>query len=87
VDRSLARRFGLPSAHAVEILSVEPESPAARTGLHEGDSIVALGGRPVTTVDDLHRALAGAAIGAETTVVVIRDQEKIERSVTPVEAR
>src|ERR671930_905459 len=77
VDRSLARRFGLPSAHAVEILSVEPESPAARTGLHEGDSIVALGGRPVTTVDDLHRALAGAAIGAETTVVVIRDQEKI----------
>jgi S1-C subfamily serine protease len=86
LDRRLARTLGLPSAHAVEIVSVEPESPAARAGLREGDSIVAIGGRPVAAVDDVHRTLAGAAIGVETSVVVVRDQITIERSITPVEA-
>ena len=86
LDRRLARRLGLPSAQAVEVLSLEPESPAARADLREGDSIVAIGGHAVATVDDVHRALAGAAIGVETAVAVIRGQERIELSVTPVEA-
>ena len=86
LDRRLARSLGLPSAQAVEVLSLEPESPAARADLREGDSIVAIGGHAVATVDDVHRALAGAAIGGETTVAVIRGQERIELSVTPVEA-
>jgi len=37
-------------------------------------------------VDDLQRALAGTSIGAATTVAIIRDQERIELVVTPVEA-
>ena len=85
-DRRLARSWDLPSAQAVEVLSVEPESPAARAGLREGDSIVAIGGHPVATVDDVHRALAGAVIGVEITITVIRGQERIELSLTPVEA-
>ena len=86
LDRRLAHSFGLMSAQAAEVLSVEPESPAARAGLREGDAVVAIGGRPVATVDDLQRALAGASIGAATTVAVIRDRERIELVVTPVEA-
>ena len=85
-DRRLARSWDLPSPQAVEILSVEPESPAARAGLREGDSIVAIGGHPVATVDDVHRALAGGVIGVEITITVIRGQERIELSLTPVEA-
>ena len=86
LDRRLAHSFGLMIAQAAEVLSVEPESPAARAGLREGDAVVAIGGRPVATVDDLQRALAGASIGAATTVAVIRDRERIELVVTPVEA-
>ena len=86
LDRRLAHSFGLTIAQAAEVLSVEPESPAARAGLREGDAVVAIGGRPVATVDDLQRALAGTSIGAATPVAVIRDQERIELVVTPVEA-
>ncbi len=86
LDRRLAHSFGLMIAQAAEVLSVEPESPAARAGLREGDAVVAIGGRPVATVDDLQRALPGSSIGAATTVAVIRDQERIELVVTPVEA-
>src|SRR5207244_11318487 len=86
LDRRLAHSFGLTIAQAAEVLSVEPESPAARAGLREGDAVVAIGGHPVATVDDLQRALPGSSIGAATTVAVIRDQERIELVVTPVEA-
>src|SRR2546422_2193189 len=46
-----------------------------------------IGGRPVATVGDLQRALPRSSIGAATTVAVIRDQERIELVVTPVEDR
>src|SRR5581483_7881256 len=68
VERRLAYRHGVAGAGAVEVLSVEPGAPAAQAGLAEGDLIVAVDGRPVTTVDDLHRALGGSAIGRPMTV-------------------
>src|SRR5207249_3864371 len=46
----------------------------------------AIPGHPVATVDDVHRALGGAVIGVEITITVIRGQERIELSLTPVEA-
>ncbi len=85
VERRLAYRHGVAGAGAVEVLSVEPGAPAAQAGLAEGDLIVAVDGRPVTTVDDLHRALGGSAIGRPMTVTVLRGGERLEITLTPVE--
>jgi S1-C subfamily serine protease len=86
IERSLERRLGTVRPHVVEIVSVEPGGPAARAGLLASDWIVALDGHPATTVDELHRRLAAAAIGAPITVDVIRGRERIQVSVTPTEA-
>jgi S1-C subfamily serine protease len=57
---------------------VEDDSPAARSGIVEGDLIIEVAGRPVGDADALVDAIAGAATPYE--VRIIRGTE--ERTVT-----
>jgi S1-C subfamily serine protease len=71
----------------VQVVDVTPSSPAHQAGLKEGDVIVALGGEPVTSVDDIHRRLNKEAIGQRLDVILLRDWTKrLETSVIPVES-
>jgi S1-C subfamily serine protease len=87
LDRSQARRLGVPAGHVVEVVSVEPAGPAARAGLGPGDWIVTLGGHPTPTVDELHRRLAGATIGAPISIGAIRGMSPLQVSISPADAR
>jgi S1-C subfamily serine protease len=84
-DRRLARALGLANTRAVEIVSVEPATPAAGAGLQAGDLVVAIGDRPVETVDDVHRLLVAWPIGAPLTVAVVRGVARRDVTVTPIE--
>jgi S1-C subfamily serine protease len=81
--RHLVRRHGLVNESGVLVLSVERESPAERTGLREGDIIVALAGQPVAGVDDLHKRLTGNAIGVRAVITVLRNSELVTLDVEP----
>ena len=87
LDRSQARPLGVPAGHVVEVVSVEPAGPAARAGLGPGDWIVTLGGHPTPTVDELHRRLAGATIGAPISIGAIRGMSPLQVSISPADAR
>jgi S1-C subfamily serine protease len=67
LDRRLARTHQLSTLQAVEIVAVEARGPASRAGLWEGDLLVAVNGRPVGTVDDVHRMLVAWPIGEPLT--------------------
>ena len=54
------------------VISVESGSPAAEGGMTLGDTIVALGGRPVSRHEDLLVALAGDVAGQKEIVKVLR---------------
>jgi S1-C subfamily serine protease len=86
VDRRLARRLDLAQETVVEIMAVEPTSPAAQAGLREGDLIVALDAGPVMRIEDLHRALAVQAVGVPIAVRIIRVGTVLTLTVTPAEA-
>lgn len=82
LDRRLAYHHGLGAA-AVEIQSVEPNSPAARAGLVDGDLLVKFAGKPVVGVDELHRILRTWPAGMQARIVVIRRGARLDLDITP----
>ncbi len=68
VARQLRRAVGLPERDGLLVREVEDDSPAATAGIAEGDLIVAVGGTPITSADDLFEALAGEG-ALEITIV------------------
>jgi len=87
LPRRLAREEGMPSSTGVMVVGVEPASPAAAAGLRERDVVAGFAGRPVTSVDELHRLLTEDVIGVSSPLVVFRGLERLELSVTAVESR
>jgi S1-C subfamily serine protease len=81
----LVRYHKRPKNEGVLVSGTEVEGPAQRSGLTEGDIIIAFKGSPVYTVDDLHRALVGTEIGIESTLTVIRGTELVDLLVVPQE--
>ena len=82
LDRRLARHHDLGDT-AVEVMSVEPRSPASRAGLVDGDLLVGFDGHPVTSVDDLHRRLRDHPPGSPAELAVIRRGARITVAITP----
>ncbi len=66
---------------ALLLISVERGSPADQAGLFLGDSIVALDGQPVRTIDDLLSLLSGDRVGAQVPVRVVRSGQVQELTV------
>jgi S1-C subfamily serine protease len=86
VGRRTQRYFELTSSTVVEVASVEENGPAHLAGLREGDWIIAISGKSVATVDDVHRFLANHPAGSNLTLTIVRDSERSELGVVPGEA-
>jgi S1-C subfamily serine protease len=86
IPRATVRAQQLQHESGVLVISVEPRSPAERGQLREGDVIVGLDSRPVTSVDDLHRLLTGARIDALCSVELLRRSDKLQLNVLAQEA-
>ena len=78
VSRRLRQSVGLPERDGVLVRGVEDGSPAAASGIAEGDLLVAAAGKPIDDVDALHEILRDAGFPLELTLV--RGTE--ERTVT-----
>jgi len=87
LHRRLVRFYDLGSESGVFVMSVDSGSPAQKAGLREGDVIIALDGKPVAGVDDLHRLLTDARVGVNSPLTVLRHTEKLELKVVPEESR
>ena len=86
LHRRMVRYHGLAGEHAVEILSVEPQGPAAQGGLSVGDIITAVNDQTVGSIDDLHRILSEWHIGKSIEIDVIRGKKRMKLAVVPIEA-
>ena len=87
LHRRIVRFYDLPKETGVVVVGVEKNSPADRAGLREGDIAIALGAQPIAGVDDLHRLLTDAQVGAKSTITILRRTERMELAIVPLEAK
>ena len=75
------------AAAGLLLSGVGEDSPASRAGLQVGDILVAVGGRPVPTIDALRDLLGADQIGSRLRLVVLRGGKREELSVEVGERR
>jgi S1-C subfamily serine protease len=81
----VVRFHKLPKDQGVLVMEVEPGGPAALAGLRPNDTIVGFKGRPIATVDDLHKELVASQIGISSPLMFLRGTEKLFCMVVPRE--
>ena len=78
----LRRHADVLNSTAVQVLELDPTGPAARAGVEPDDLIVAINGRIVETIDQVHALLARFPPGASFELSVIRDERVVGLGVT-----
>lgn len=81
-DRNRPRIGGRASGRII-ISSVEPESPAHRAGLQEGDAILRFDRKPVNNADEFVRLVALAGSGKAVPLSIVRDGQPLDLNVVP----
>jgi S1-C subfamily serine protease len=81
VARRLRRSVGLPERDGLLVRGVEEGGPAGAAGIERGDLIVAVDGKPVARLDDVHDALDSDE--GELRLTVVRGADEREVTVTP----
>ena len=86
IHRRVVRFYNLPLESGVLVVSVEKNSPAEKTGLREGDVIVAFNAKPIGSIHELHKMLMGDQIGVPSEITIVRHTEKLALAITPAES-
>ena len=86
LEAAAARALGMPGG-GVLVLAVEPDSPAARAGVSEGDVLIGLDAHAVSGIDDLHRLLSEDRLERDVELRLLRRGELKTLSVIPLESR
>lgn len=81
VASRLRRSVGLDERVGVLVREVDPEGPAGRAGVREGDLLVAAGGRPLEAVPVLFEVLDGHDPTGELVLSVVRGADELELAV------
>ena len=91
LTEQLAAYFGVKGGKGVLVAEVEKGSPAEKAGLRAGDCIIRVDSKEVTSVGELHEALADAPRGqnnqAQVTLTIVRDRHEQSLPVTLAEHR
>jgi S1-C subfamily serine protease len=83
--RKVARYHHIAQETGVLVAGLEPNSPAARAGLLEGDILIALDDAHTPAVDALHKQLTADRIGERAIVTFLRGVELRRHAIIPLE--
>ncbi len=76
---------GAEQRRAAMVVTVDPQGPASRAGILQGDIIVAVGGTPVTGLRSLYQQLGPDTVGQKTAIELIRAgaHTKVDVTIAP----
>ncbi|HEY3066343.1 MAG TPA: Do family serine endopeptidase [Methylomirabilota bacterium] len=79
---ALAKSFGAKDGKGVLVAEVVPASPAAKAGVHAGDIVLQLDGKPMDEPAALSRAIALSKPGRAVKLTILRDRAEQTLAVT-----
>jgi S1-C subfamily serine protease len=85
LHRQIIRFHHLAQESGILVVSIEPNSPAQKAGLREGDVILSYESRIVEGIDQLHHVLTVEEVGKQAALSVLRGTEKIQLTIEPQE--
>ncbi len=74
----ITKKVGVREGYGVLIAQVMKETPAASSGLREGDLVVAIDGRPIVETRALQRLVGATPAGRELGLIVLRERDRQE---------
>ncbi len=85
LNQKVARHHRLPNDKGLFVVSIEPNSPASRSQIREGDILVSFNNKPVNTLQELFKQLTRKDILTLVDVGVVRHTELLNLTVFPVQ--
>lgn len=74
----MAEALALPRNQGLIVEEVRPLTPAADAGLHRGDVVLEVDGRPVRAIDDVRRVIARHRVGDTLNLTLLRGEGERE---------
>jgi S1-C subfamily serine protease len=84
INQKILRHYHLPNEKGLFVVSMEPDSPASRSQLRDGDIIVSFNDKPVNTMHELFKELTHKNIVTAVDISVIRYNELLNFTIFPV---
>jgi S1-C subfamily serine protease len=78
IPRRLVKSLDLLSDQVIEVTTVAPGTPADEAGLEPGDWIVAIHGRTIESIDDLHQILSRPRSSDDLLLSIVRRERLLE---------
>ena len=85
VTPELAKSFGMSEPKGALVAQVNPDTPAAKAGIHRGDIIIEFNGHPIHEMNELPRMVADTAPGSKATLKVLREGKEKTLNLTITE--
>lgn len=83
INQKVLRHYHLPNAKGLFVVSIEPDSPASRSQLLEGDILVSFNNKPVNSLHELFRELTRKDILTAVDISVIRHAGMLNFTIFP----
>jgi serine protease Do len=85
VTPELAKSFGMSEPKGALVAQVNPDTPGAKAGIHQGDIIIEFNGHPIQEMNELPRMVADTAPGSKATLKILRQGKEKPLSLTIAE--
>jgi S1-C subfamily serine protease len=87
INPKITRHYHLPNEKGLFVTHIEPDSPAGRSQIKEGDIIVAFNKKPVSSLHALFKELTKKDILTLVDIDVIRHTEMLSFGIFPLERK
>jgi len=87
VNDKIRQHYKLQNQKGIFVTHIEPNSPASRSQLQEGDIIISFNDKPVSSSNELFKQLTHREVLSITNISVLRHTELLNFIIVPMEKK